>query len=129
MGEHKPRPESKQSIASMLLTTECVISDIPEDEPAMPMGGMPGGRTTFKMSGNGGNMDPNEIFKMFFSGNGMKMGNQMGGQMGNDNDDFGFGNFGGFSGFSGFGNMGGNMGGFKNFKGRGNSQQKSYNFS
>ena len=93
------------------------------------MGGMPGGRTTFKMSGNGGNIDPNEIFKMFFSGNGMKMGNQMGGQMGNDNDDFGFGNFGGFSGFSGFGNMGGNMGGFKNFKGRGNSQQKSYNFS
>ena len=36
--------ENAASIASMLLTTECVISDIPEDEPAMPMGGgMPGG--------------------------------------------------------------------------------------
>jgi len=34
--------ENAASIASMLLTTECVIADIPEDEPA-PMGGMPGG--------------------------------------------------------------------------------------
>jgi chaperonin GroEL len=37
--------ENAASIASMLLTTECVIADSPEDEPAMPMGGggMPGG--------------------------------------------------------------------------------------
>lgn len=35
--------ENAASIASMLLTTECVISEIPEDEPAMPMGGMGGG--------------------------------------------------------------------------------------
>ncbi|HIP35654.1 MAG TPA: chaperonin GroEL [Crocinitomix sp.] len=34
--------ENAASIASMLLTTECVIADIPEEEPA-PMGGMPGG--------------------------------------------------------------------------------------
>jgi chaperonin GroEL len=34
--------ENAASIASMLLTTECVIVDEPEDEPAMP-GGMPGG--------------------------------------------------------------------------------------
>jgi chaperonin GroEL len=33
------------SIASMMLTTECVISDEPEDEAPMPPmgGGMPGG--------------------------------------------------------------------------------------
>ena len=42
---------------------------------------------------------------MFFRGNGMKIG----GNMGKDSDDdFGFGNFGGFSGF-------GSMRGFKNF--------------
>ncbi len=36
--------ENAASIASMLLTTECVIADEEEDEPAMPMGGgMPGG--------------------------------------------------------------------------------------
>ena len=36
--------ENAASIASMLLTTEVVIADQPEDEPAMPMGGgMPGG--------------------------------------------------------------------------------------
>jgi len=36
--------ENAASIASMLLTTEAVIADQPEDEPAMPMGGgMPGG--------------------------------------------------------------------------------------
>lgn len=36
--------ENAASIAGMLLTTECVISDIPEDEhaPAMPPGGMGG---------------------------------------------------------------------------------------
>ncbi len=34
--------ENAASIASMLLTTECVIVDVPEDEPPMP-GGMPGG--------------------------------------------------------------------------------------
>jgi chaperonin GroEL len=37
--------ENAASIASMLLTTECVIADIPEEEPAMPHmgggGGMP----------------------------------------------------------------------------------------
>jgi chaperonin GroEL len=36
--------ENAASIASMLLTTECVIADEPGEEPAMPMGGgMPGG--------------------------------------------------------------------------------------
>jgi chaperonin GroEL len=36
--------ENASSIASMLLTTECVITDEPEEAPAMPMGGgMPGG--------------------------------------------------------------------------------------
>jgi chaperonin GroEL len=36
--------ENAASIASMLLTTECVIADEPSEEPAMPMGGgMPGG--------------------------------------------------------------------------------------
>lgn len=35
--------ENAASIAAMLLTTECVISDIPEEEPAMPAGGMGGG--------------------------------------------------------------------------------------
>ena len=35
--------ENAASIASMLLTTECVIADEPGEEPAMPMGGgMPG---------------------------------------------------------------------------------------
>ena len=38
--------EHAASVAGMLLTTECVIADIPEDEPAMPPmgggGGMPG---------------------------------------------------------------------------------------
>jgi chaperonin GroEL len=37
--------ENAASVAGMLLTTECVISDIPEDTPAMPPmggGGMPG---------------------------------------------------------------------------------------
>jgi chaperonin GroEL len=34
--------QNAASIASMILTTECVISDIKEDTPAMP-GGMPGG--------------------------------------------------------------------------------------
>lgn len=41
--------ENAASIASMFLTTECVIGDLPEDEPAMPMGG--GG-----MGGMGGMM-------------------------------------------------------------------------
>ena len=36
--------ENAASIASMMLTTECVIADEPGEEPAMPMGGgMPGG--------------------------------------------------------------------------------------
>ena len=35
--------ENAASVAGMLLTTECVITDIKKDEPAMPMGGgMPG---------------------------------------------------------------------------------------
>ena len=37
--------ENAASVAGMLLTTECVISDIPTEEPAMPPmggGGMPG---------------------------------------------------------------------------------------
>jgi chaperonin GroEL len=33
--------ENAASIAAMLLTTECVLSDIKEDKPAMPQ--MPGG--------------------------------------------------------------------------------------
>jgi chaperonin GroEL len=41
--------ENAASIASMFLTTECVIADLPEQEPAMPMGG--GG-----MGGMGGMM-------------------------------------------------------------------------
>ena len=77
------------------------------------MGGIPKGTTTFKASGNGGNTGLNKIFKMFFSGNRMKIG----GNMGIDNDDdFGFENFRGFSGFR-------NMRGFKNLKRRGNSQK------
>lgn len=35
--------ENAASIASMFLTTECVIGDLPEAEPAMPMGGGMGG--------------------------------------------------------------------------------------
>ncbi len=35
--------ENAASIASMLLTTECVIADKPEPKSAAPMGGMPGG--------------------------------------------------------------------------------------
>jgi chaperonin GroEL len=35
--------ENAASISSMLLTTECVIADIPEEEPAHMGGGMPGG--------------------------------------------------------------------------------------
>ncbi len=34
--------ENAASIAAMLLTTECVIADIEEDEPMMPAGGAPG---------------------------------------------------------------------------------------
>jgi len=36
--------ENASSVAGMLLTTECVLADIPEETPAPPMGGgMPGG--------------------------------------------------------------------------------------
>jgi chaperonin GroEL len=37
--------ENAASIAGMLLTTECVLSEIKEENPPMPMGGggMPGG--------------------------------------------------------------------------------------
>jgi chaperonin GroEL len=36
--------ENAASIAGMLLTTECVLAEIKEEAPAMPMGGgMPGG--------------------------------------------------------------------------------------
>ncbi|MDQ1160729.1 chaperonin GroEL (HSP60 family) [Chryseobacterium sp. SORGH_AS 447] len=35
--------ENAASISGMLLTTECVITEVKKDEPAMPMGGgMPG---------------------------------------------------------------------------------------
>jgi chaperonin GroEL len=34
--------ENAASIAGMFLTTECLICDKPEKEPAMPMGGAPG---------------------------------------------------------------------------------------
>jgi chaperonin GroEL len=34
--------ENASSIASMILTTEALITDIPEKEPAMPAGGMGG---------------------------------------------------------------------------------------
>ena len=37
--------ENAASVAGMLLTTECVLADIPEETPAMPPmggGGMPG---------------------------------------------------------------------------------------
>jgi chaperonin GroEL len=40
--------ENASSIASMILTTEALITDIPEKEPAMPGGGM---------GGMGGGMD------------------------------------------------------------------------
>jgi chaperonin GroEL len=40
--------ENAASIASMVLTTEALITDIPEEEPAMPGGGgMPGGGMGF----------------------------------------------------------------------------------
>ncbi len=42
--------QNAASIASLLLTTECAVTDIPKDEPAMPMGGAPG------MGGMGGMM-------------------------------------------------------------------------
>ena len=36
--------ENAASVAGMLLTTECVLADIPEENPTPPMGGgMPGG--------------------------------------------------------------------------------------
>ena len=36
--------ENAASVAGMLLTTECVLADIPEENPMPPMGGgMPGG--------------------------------------------------------------------------------------
>ena len=35
--------ENAASVSGMLLTTECVITEVKKDEPAMPMGGgMPG---------------------------------------------------------------------------------------
>ena len=35
--------ENAASVAGMLLTTECVLADIPEDNAAPMPGGMPGG--------------------------------------------------------------------------------------
>ena len=35
--------QNAASIASMLLTTESIVTDLPEETPAMPMGGAPGG--------------------------------------------------------------------------------------
>jgi chaperonin GroEL len=43
--------ESAAGVASLLATTECVITEIPKEEPAMPGGGMGGG-----MPGMGGGM-------------------------------------------------------------------------
>jgi len=34
--------ENAASVASMILTTECLVTDLPKEEPAMPAGGMPG---------------------------------------------------------------------------------------
>ena len=34
--------ENAASIAGMLLSTECVVAEIPEDNPPAPMGGAPG---------------------------------------------------------------------------------------
>ncbi|MCD4687287.1 MAG: chaperonin GroEL, partial [Anaerolineae bacterium] len=42
--------ENAASIAAMILTTEALITDIPQDDPPMPGGGMPG------MGGMGGMM-------------------------------------------------------------------------
>lgn len=109
-----------------------------DEEMPGNMGGFGGmnGNTTFKMSGGSGNIDPNEIFKMFFSQGGMGGMGGMGGftkassnnggaqfsSSAMDEEDFGFpggifGNLGGMGGFSnmgGFGGMGGmgGMGGF-----------------
>lgn len=41
--------ENAVSVASMILTTEALVTDLPEEKPAMPAGGMPGG-----MGGMGG---------------------------------------------------------------------------
>ena len=35
--------QNAASVASMILTTECLVTDIKEDLPAPPMGGAPGG--------------------------------------------------------------------------------------
>jgi chaperonin GroEL len=35
--------QNAASIAAMILSTEALISDLPEEEPAGPGGGMPGG--------------------------------------------------------------------------------------
>jgi chaperonin GroEL len=31
--------QNAASIASLMLTTDCMVADLPEDKPAMPMGG------------------------------------------------------------------------------------------
>jgi chaperonin GroEL len=31
--------QNAASIAGLMLTTDCMVSDLPEDKPAMPMGG------------------------------------------------------------------------------------------
>jgi chaperonin GroEL len=43
--------QNAASVAAMVLTTECLVTELPEEKPA-PMGGMPGG-----MGGMGGGMD------------------------------------------------------------------------
>jgi chaperonin GroEL len=43
--------QDASGVASLLATTECVVTEIPKEEPAMPGGGMGGG-----MGGMGGGM-------------------------------------------------------------------------
>lgn len=102
----------------------------------MPGGG---GRTTFKMSGNGAGMDPNEIFKMFFGSGGMsgmsgmngmggaKFGRKTSGNNGSNAHGFSMGGFDDDD----LGGLFGNMGGFnfKNFGGQQGQGGSSYKFS
>lgn len=75
-----------------------------DGDPGSGFGGM-GGFTNMSGGGGGMQVDPSEIFKMFFGGGGM---GGMGGMGGDD--------FGGFSFGSGMGGMGG-MGGFSGMRG------------
>ena len=46
--------ENGASIASLLLTTEALVAEIPEDKPPMPAGGPPGGDMYGGMGGGMG---------------------------------------------------------------------------